>query len=245
MKFAKPCFDFGLTTDSIDKVAAFWRDDIGLPFNHELPLGPGHVQHRYDLHGSVLKLNSRKLDDTPPGGYRELLIARDDVTKPRELADPDGNRVTLVPRGHLGITQIGVSMCVRDLDAHRRFYATALKLPQVGENAFQAGEGVILLEHDPSVAINTTLWGCGWRYLTFQIWDAETEHAHVLAHGGREGMPITRFKDIAIGSMVLDPDGNWIELSQRANLTGPLGDRVSSTDFPPQPAITDRCRIDL
>ena len=120
--------------------------------------------------------------------------------------------------------EIGVRMGVRDLDAHRRFYATALKLPQVGENAFQAGEGVILLEHDPSVAINTTLWGRGWRYLTFQIWDAETEHANVLAHGGREGMPITRFKDIAIGSMVLDPDGNWIELSQRANLTGPLGD---------------------
>ena len=56
MKFAKPCFDFGLTTDSIDKVAAFWRDEIGLPFNHELPLGPGHVQHRDDLHGSARKL---------------------------------------------------------------------------------------------------------------------------------------------------------------------------------------------
>ena len=63
-----------------------------------------------------------------------------------------------------------------------------------------------------------------WRYLTFQLWDTAAEHAHVLANGGCEGMPITRFKNIAIGSMILDPDGNWIELSQRANLTGPLGD---------------------
>ena len=55
-----------------------------------------------------------------------------------------------------------------------------------------------------------------WRYLTFQLWDTAAEHAHVLANGGCEGMPITRFKNIAIGSMILDPDGNWIELSQRA-----------------------------
>src|SRR5438309_1566995 len=134
MKFAKPCFDVGLTTDSIDTVAAFWRDKIGLPLNHLLPLGPGHVQHRYDLDGSVLKLNARKLDVTPPGGYRELLIARDDISSPLRLTDPDGNRVTMVPRGHLGVTQIGVRLAVRNIEAHRRFYATALKLPEVNEN---------------------------------------------------------------------------------------------------------------
>ncbi len=222
MKFAKPCFDFGLTTNAIESVAAFWRDEIGLPLNHLLPLGPGHVQHRYDLRGSVLKLNARELQAGAPGGYRELMIARDGIAAPRELADPDGNRVTLVPRGTHGITQIGVRVGVRDLDAQRRFYRDALKLPQIDENSFKAGEGVLLLAHDATVATNTPLWGRGWRYLTFQIFDARTEHAHVLANGGREGMPITRMGDIAIGSMVLDPDGNWIELSQRADLTGPL-----------------------
>jgi hypothetical protein len=51
------------------------------------------------MNGSVFKLNvvDAPIPDSPPSRYRELWIARDGVGEPRELDDPDGNRVVLVP----------------------------------------------------------------------------------------------------------------------------------------------------
>mgnify|MGYP002682816373 CR=1 FL=1 len=64
--------------------------------------------------------------------------------------------------------------------------------------------------------------GRGWRYITFQVFEVDREHAHVLAHGGREARaPVTPGPTARI-SLVRDPDGNWIELSQRASLPGSL-----------------------
>ncbi len=62
----------------------------------------------------------------------------------------------------------------------------------------------------------------GWAYLTVQIFDRATEHAGVLARGGAEGSAARTMGNVARFSMVRDPDGNWLELSQRASLTGPL-----------------------
>jgi len=58
----------------------------------------GYKQHRHDLCGSILKINQvyEPLGDNPPSGYRELLIARDDVAVPKPMIDPDGNRVVLM-----------------------------------------------------------------------------------------------------------------------------------------------------
>jgi len=44
----------------------------------------------------------------------------------------------------------------------------------------------------------------------------------VLARGGREALKPVTFGTTARISMVRDPDGNWIELSQRASITGSL-----------------------
>ena len=52
--------------------------------------------------------------------------------------------------------------------------------------------------------------------------EVDREHAHVLAHGGREARAPVTLGTTARISMVRDPDGNWIELSQRASLTGSL-----------------------
>ena len=70
------------------------------------------------------------LPDNPPSGYLELLIARDDLAAPRPMIDPEGNRVSLVPKGMFGIERIGIRLGVRDVEAHRRFYMEALGLPQ-------------------------------------------------------------------------------------------------------------------
>ena len=148
MKLAKPRIDIGFATNDAPAALKFWQNEIGLPFDYTQPIRRGYKQHRHDLCGSILKINQvyEPLPDNPPSGYRELLIARDDVAVPQPMIDPDGNRVSLVPKGMFGIERIGIRLGVRDVEAHRRFYSEALGLPQ-GEPAdgamtFLAGDTV-------------------------------------------------------------------------------------------------------
>ena len=64
--------------------------------------------------------------------------------------------------------------------------------------------------------------GRGFRYVTVQVWDVDGEHAGIVERGGAEGRPPITLGTTARISFVRDPDGNWIEVSQRASLTGPL-----------------------
>lgn len=224
MQLAKPRFDIGLSTHAIEPMLAFWQGEVGAAFDHLLPIRRGQDQHRHDLMGSVLKINHHvaPLPANPPSGYRELLIAREGLSAPRALLDPEGNRVSLVPPGADGVTQIGVRLAVRDLAAHRRFYAEALGLPEERPGAFRAGESLILLEGAPDASADAQMAGPGWRYITLQVFRVDAEHAGVLARGGREALaPITLGTTARI-SMVRDPDGNWLELSQRASIVGDL-----------------------
>jgi lactoylglutathione lyase len=224
MHLAKPRFDIGLSTNDLGPMLAFWQGEVGAVFDHILPLRPGFEQHRHDVLGSVLKINhlTAPLPANPPSGYVELLIVREGLAEPRALADPEGNRVSLVPKGWSGVDQIGVKLKVRDLDAQRRFYVDALSLTEEAPGAFRAGEGMIFVEAAPDAPAEGPFDGPGWRYITFQVFKADTEHAHALANGGREAMAPTTLGTTARISMVKDPAGNWIELSQRANLTGSL-----------------------
>ena len=45
---------------------------------------------------------------------------------PRELADPDGNRLRFVPTGESGVTQIGVVIAVPDLSRTMAYYRDVL-----------------------------------------------------------------------------------------------------------------------
>jgi lactoylglutathione lyase len=227
MQLAKPRVDIGLNTNALTPMLAFWQNEIGLPFDHILSPQRGMRQHRHDLSGSVLKINHYRdaLPETPPSGYRELLIARDGTGSPKAFEDPDGNRVTLIAPGTLGISQIGLRLLVRDLDAHRRFYRDGLGLVEettVDGTAFRAGETLFLLERSPDAPSDATIEGKGYRYITFQVFKVDREHAKILAQGGREAMPPRTLGETARISMVKDPDGNWIEISQRASLTGSL-----------------------
>jgi len=228
MNLAKPRIDIGFATNNAPAALAFWQNEIGLPFDHTQPIRRGYKQHRHDLCGSILKINQvyEPLPDNPPSGYRELLIAREDVAVPRPMIDPEGNRVSLVPKGMFGIERIGIRLGVRDAEAHRRFYSEALGLPQ-GEAAdgamtFLAGDTVLIVERAADAPDDAAFDGTGWRYITFQVFEVDREHAYVLAHGGREARAPVTLGSTARISMVRDPDGNWIELSQRASLTGSL-----------------------
>jgi catechol 2,3-dioxygenase-like lactoylglutathione lyase family enzyme len=224
VQLAKPRIDIGLATNDLPPMLAFWQGEVGVPLDHVLPIRKGQNQHRHDVAGSVLKINhhTAPLPANPPSGYRELVIARERLTAPRSLADPEGNRVSLVPPGHDGVTQIGVRIGVRDLDAHRRFYREALGLPEERTGVFRAGESLILLEPDPAAPADAQMQGAGWRYITFQVFKVDDEHAAVLAKGGREALAPLTLGTTARISMVRDPDGNWIELSQRASIVGAL-----------------------
>jgi lactoylglutathione lyase len=225
MKIAKPHVDFGLYTNRLKEQLDFWQNEVGLAFEEMLPVGGGVRQHRHAMNGSVFKLNHSKepLPATPsPCGYRRLSIARAGLDAPVELIDPDGNPVRLVPPGFEGIVGIEIELGVRDLAAFDAFYAGALQLERIGEHRYRFGDSLLRCERDPKAGHSGSMRERGFRYLTIQVFDVDETHAEILGAGGEEGhAPLTLGKTARI-SFVRDPDGNWIEISQRASLTGSL-----------------------
>jgi lactoylglutathione lyase len=176
------------------------------------------------MNGSVFKLNQSReaLPETPAAGYRELRIATPGLATARALVDPDGNRVVLVPPGDRNVRGIGLHIHVRDGAAFHDFFGRALELERVAESAYSCGDSILSFEQDPSVAADARWTGRGYRYFTIQIRDVDAEHRGILERGGREGRPPITLGTVARISFVRDPDGNWIEISQRASLTGAL-----------------------
>jgi hypothetical protein len=60
------------------------------------------------------------------------------------------------------------------------------------------------------------------RYITLQIADIDAVHDDLKSKGVREGLAPVTLGNVARISMILDPDGNWIELSRRASAVGSL-----------------------
>jgi catechol 2,3-dioxygenase-like lactoylglutathione lyase family enzyme len=227
MQLAKNVIDVGLSTNDLEPMLRFWQQDAGLRFDHVLPVRRGQKQYRHDAQGSVIKLNhhAEPLPEAALSGYRELIIAREGLSKPRRMVDPHGNRVQLVPPGQDGITQIAVTMGVRSLGEHRKFYGDILGFPEQrwpGGAAFRLGDSLILLEEDRAATVDPVRQARGWRYITLQIADIDAVHGELRSRGVREGLAPITLGDVARISMILDPDGNWIELSRRASIVGSL-----------------------
>ncbi len=224
MRLAKPSVDVGLATNRLKEQLAFWGRRVQLPYDARLDVSANQVQHRFHANGSILKVNvfAEPLPAGPRSGYREVFIAQEGLDAPCRLEDPDGSLVSLVPKGFEGIHQLGVGLAVRDLAVHRRFYAEILGLPEEAPGRFRAGETLLLLEEDHRATPDASRSGPGWRYITFQVFKAREVHAHALAMGAQEAKPPVTLGDVARFSIIRDPDGNAIELSQRASLVGTL-----------------------
>lgn len=224
MRLAKAHLDVGLFTTNEAAMLRFWQHDVGLAFEETLPLGGGVRQHRHAMNGSVLKLNAARepLQEAPGSGYRRLYIAREGLQAPRDLMDPDGNLITIVPAGHEGIVGMGIEIVARDTEAHDRFYATCMEFEQVAETSYRCGDSIVRVRRDPEAPRSEPLRAKGFRYLTVQVWDVDAEHAAIVARGGAAGRPPVTLGATARVSFVRDPDGNWIEVSQRASLTGAI-----------------------
>jgi lactoylglutathione lyase len=223
MNLSKDCIDIGARTDNLDDMLDFWTREIGLPYDELLKIGGGVHQHRLKLNGSIFKLNHSRaeLPDTAPTGYRELLIASD-VASPKSLVDPDGNLVTLVPQGEAGITHIGMRMAVSSLANTGHFFEETLGAQALQPAAYRWGTTVFLLEEDPTVTPTGGMQGRGYRYTTVQVFKVDAEHAGLLERGAIEAEAPRTLGETARISFITDPDGNWIEISQRKSLTGNL-----------------------
>src|SRR3990167_1528034 len=116
MNLAKPHLDVGLFSNRRDEQLAFWQETVGLPYDHMGKVGGGVQQHRHHMNGSILKMNHARgpLPDVPPSGIVRLAIARDGLAAPQPLADPDGNKVSLVPKRRNGVEGIAILLRVND-----------------------------------------------------------------------------------------------------------------------------------
>lgn len=221
MKLAKPHIDLGLFTRQIGKHREFWGGTVGLRLDHELELRKGWVQHRFDAHDSVIKVNhwSDDLPPLPPTGYVGLTIARDG-TSGWEGRHPEGNWVRLVPPGTDGVTRIGITVRTPDPARMMGFYVDAMEFDRVGPFTARCGDTMLFVEQGPGGSETDDFVGPGYRYLTVQIFDADQAMKDIVARGGRIARDAVNFKDVARYGFVKDPDGNWIEISARASLTG-------------------------
>lgn len=222
ISIVKMAIDVGVATNHLALAQTFWGDTLGLDHDHVLKVGGGVHQHRYDLHGAVLKLNHHRdpLEDLPTGLVGLTVVGP--VPDTRLVRDPDGVPVTVVPALDDDLrTEIHIE--VTDLERSLDAIVSGLGAEPHGDGA-RIGESRFDLREVPGRPATHRRDGRGIRYLTVQVRDVEAAHAHALAHGLTEGLAPVRLGDTAYISFVRLPDGDWVELSQRASLTGPLPD---------------------
>ena len=224
MNLAKQHLDISLFSTNRDEQLAFWQGPVGLPYDHMGKLGGGMQQHRHHMNGSILKMNHARnpLPDLPPSGIVGLEIARDGLAAAQALADPDGNRVSLVPRGQDGVEGIAILLKVNDPAAHDRFWTEAMQFERAGAGRYRCGDSLVVVAEQGKVERSPEWRAPGYRYMTVQVWDCVAEYEGILARGGWSGGDVRVLGDTVRFAFVCDPDGNHIEISQRASLTGAL-----------------------
>jgi predicted enzyme related to lactoylglutathione lyase len=181
----------------------------------------------------VLKINHSR-DPLPhriAGGYRMLSISDPRTPMPLTMQDPDGNDLELVPAGQRGVNQIEIHIGVTDEAAFEHFYGDALQAERLAPRRFKLGETVVSFRQDPAAVRATksasagaiaSMRAVGMRYITVQVRDCDREHRRLTSMGVSEGAAPMTLGSVARISMIRDPDGNFIEISQRASLTGPI-----------------------
>jgi len=236
MELAKRFIDIGIFTNRIDEMRALYGERIRLPYEEMLPVGGGVRQYRYGLLGSVLKINHSR-DPLPAriaGGYRKLSISDPRTPMPLPRQDPDGNDIELVPSGQRGVNQIEIHLGVTDEAAFEHFYGDALNAERLGAGRFKLGETIVSVRHDPNATrapkspsasatdVIASMRLVGMRYITVQVRDCHSEHRRFMSMGVWEGAAPVTLGTVARISFIRDPDDNFLEISQRASLTGPI-----------------------
>jgi catechol 2,3-dioxygenase-like lactoylglutathione lyase family enzyme len=216
---ARPTFDVCVHTNNIVDMQRFWEHEVGLPYEGALNIRQDLNQHRMRVGDSVIKINHYRhpLPPAVQSGYRNVLIARDGADRTRTWTDPDGNQVTEIPAGDFGILDLGVVLHARDVTATRRFYERRLGLDAEGTDTVhvRVGRSRVIVLPDPRARIGPPIQGLGWRFLTLPVVNVDNAFARAVITE-YAGIPPRQLGELARYAFVRDPDGNWIELSQRA-----------------------------
>jgi lactoylglutathione lyase len=184
----------------------------------------------------VLKINHARNSLPPrlPGGYDRITIADQRIPLPIQMNDPDGNVVELVPTGHRDIRQVEIHIGVTDEAAFERFYGEALGGEPLAAGRLRIGQTIVSFSKDPAARraasspsatpqeVIRSMLAVGFRYITIQVRDCDKEYARLTTMGVAEGAAPVTLGEVARIAFVRDPDGNWIEISQRSSLTGKL-----------------------
>ncbi len=212
----------GLFTDNIDRMRSYYTGR-GLRFMEELRQSETYAELFFELPGSKLKIQSDSHAAMEPAksGYVGLSVARSDVTEATVNTDPDGLAVCFVPYGHRGVTSLGFEVEVPNVDRYRRFLLEAMPGHE-NEHGVRVGATQFFLSESPEDGRSSPICRRGFTYITLIVHDLPTAHRALLEGGAEEGVGVMRQGDRCLFSFVCDPFGNWIEVVQYPNLSGPL-----------------------
>ncbi len=88
------------------------------------------------------------------------------------------------------------------------------------DGVYRCGDSLLIVAAQGPVERCDEWRAPGFRYFTVQVRDCLAEHQAILDRGGTEGQAPIVLGDTVRYSFVRDPDGTFIEISQRASLTG-------------------------
>lgn len=214
--FAKPAFDVGFATNGLEGFRNLLGARAGLAYDHLAKLGGGFHQHRWRAGASIIKVNHTRtpLPETPPGSYRALTLKAE---QPASFNTPDGTAILLSPEVAADLT---LHLESSDLDRLTHFYGDRLGLEADGPAAFRLGGSRLVATQGAAATAPHADWRArGLRYMTLQIFDCDGLTAALAAEGVEVGQAPKTVGQVRY-SFIRDPDGAWIELSERASLTG-------------------------
>lgn len=226
MRLAKPHLDVGTMVNDWTAAEHFWGSTVDLAYEKFEKIGGGVRQYRFGVHGTVVKVNhSRQQLADEPTIHRRLRIAHSVTTEPTLLHDPEGVEVELVPPGHEGVVGIEIVNATADPVEARRFWVDGIggepvEAGSTGGERYRIGDTIVTCIYEPGLVGPSTRGGAGFRYLTVQVFDVDTEYARLVGLGFVGEMAPFSLGTTARVSFVRDPDGGYLEVSERAEVTG-------------------------
>ncbi|MCP5025031.1 MAG: VOC family protein [Actinomycetia bacterium] len=221
MELAKPQLDIGTMIHDWEAAETFWADTVGAPYTKFEKIGGGVRQHRFDGHGSVIKVNHSRNPMAPgPTIHRRLRIVSDRTTQPELVHDPEGVEVELVPAGHDGIIDVEIINATADLTEARRFWVDGIGGTEMEPGRFRVGDSIVRCIEEEGLERPTDRQGPGFRYLTVQVQHVDVAWPRLVEMGFEGEMAPTSLGTTARVSFIRDPDGGYLEVSERAEFTG-------------------------
>jgi len=151
-------------------------------------------------------------------------IAVTDKARALKAAGPAIEPIVCVSAQHREMLRDGGD---RDVEAFGQFYTSAFGAVEMGQNRYRIGETIFGVYHEPGIhppkmapfanplEVVSAMAELGIQYVTLQVRDCDAAFRALKAAGAAVAVEPSTFGTVARISFVRDPDGNFIELSQR------------------------------